>query len=135
MTSDPTTLWAAARLTELLPAHETPPKYGSHPWRQLPGNDPRRAAAIITAAELWRQYGDEEELLTWFKDASAPHIPPAQRLTIAELNARAKPKPPHQLRAAVGWPPVAIPGRPGWYRYLVNGRQVDHCRSQTREAA
>ncbi len=135
MTSDPTTLWAGARLAELIPTHEHAPKYGSPAWRGLPGSDPRRAAAIITAAEMWRRYGDEEELLTWFKEASAPHQPPAQRLTIAELNARALPRPAHQLRAVHGWPPIALPGRPGWCRCLVDGRQVDRPRHQMQGAA
>jgi hypothetical protein len=29
------------------------------------------------------------------------------------------------VQATLGWPPVAIPGRPGWYRSHVDGRQVD----------
>ncbi|PBC77595.1 hypothetical protein BX265_2346 [Streptomyces sp. TLI_235] len=31
----------------------------------------------------------------------------------------------HTVRASAGWPPIAIPGRPGWRRHLVDGRQVD----------
>lgn len=30
-----------------------------------------------------------------------------------------------EVRASPGWPPVAIPGSPGWYRHYVDGRQVD----------
>lgn len=135
MTSDPTALWAAARLAELMPTDSHAPAYGSPAWRDLPSSDPRRAAAIITAAEMWRRYGDEEALLTWFKEASAPHTPPAQRPTIAELNARAKPRPAHQVRAVPGWPPIAVPGRPGWCRCFVNGRQVDRPRQQLQGAA
>lgn len=32
---------------------------------------------------------------------------------------------PHEARATPGWPPVRIPGRPGWWRHLVEGQQVD----------
>ena len=27
--------------------------------------------------------------------------------------------------ATEGWPPVAIPGHPGWRRHLIDGQQVD----------
>lgn len=30
-----------------------------------------------------------------------------------------------QLRATPDWTPVAIPGRPGWWRHWVDGEQVD----------
>ncbi|MEV7154861.1 hypothetical protein AB0N77_09580 [Streptomyces misionensis] len=33
--------------------------------------------------------------------------------------------PPYEVTAAEGWPPVAIPGRPGWWRHLINEEQVD----------
>lgn len=36
-----------------------------------------------------------------------------------------------EVRATPGWPPVAIPGRPGWWRHHINGQQVD---LPTREA-
>lgn len=29
------------------------------------------------------------------------------------------------VTATPGWPPVAIPGQPGWYRHWINGQQVD----------
>lgn len=122
----PTALWASARVTELLGDDETPPpKYGTREWQQLPGTAPQKAAAVITAAEMWRRYGDEDELLGWFQEAVRPRASIADGRTLAELDALAKPKPPHQLRAAPGWPPVAIPGRPGWSRHLVDGQQVD----------
>lgn len=125
---DPVALWASARVTELLDGQDVTarlPKYGSTAWRQLAGDDPRRYAATITAAELWRRFGDEDELLAWFREAHHARPALASRKTLAELNQAAKPKPAHQLRAAPGWPPVAIPGRPGWSRHLVNGEQVD----------
>lgn len=33
--------------------------------------------------------------------------------------------PPHEVMATPAWPPVAIPGRPGWYRHYIDGCQVD----------
>ena len=35
--------------------------------------------------------------------------------TWAEQQAMRQPKPAHQLRATPGWPPIAIPGKPGQY--------------------
>lgn len=127
---DPVALWASARVTELLDGQDDPPRYGSAEWYQLPGNDPRKGAAVITAAEMWRQFGDEEELLDWFRAADRARAPLAGQKTLAELNELAKTKPAHQVRATDGWPPVAIPGRPGWYRHLVDGRQVDVQRTE-----
>ena len=31
-----------------------------------------------------------------------------------------------EIRATPAWTPVAIPGRPGWWRHWVDGQQVDH---------
>ncbi|MEV7600044.1 hypothetical protein AB0O91_21950 [Kitasatospora sp. NPDC089797] len=33
--------------------------------------------------------------------------------------------PAREPAASVAWPPVAIPGQPGWHRHMVNGQQVD----------
>ena len=129
---DAVALWASARVTELLGDSEGPaPKYGTAEWHRLAGNDPRKGAAVITAAEMWRRYGDEEDLLAWFRDASRARPPLASCKTLAELDALAKPKPTRPVQAADGWPPVAIPGRPGWYRHFVDGRQVDVQRTVT----
>lgn len=133
MSADTISLWASARLAELIDdkaARDGVPSYGTEAWQRLPGNDPRRAAAIIGAAEMWRKYGDEEALLTWFRESSAPHRPIAERKTIAELNALAKGRQTRPVQATQGWPPVAIPGQPGWYRHLVDGRQVDVQRTE-----
>jgi hypothetical protein len=46
-------------------------------------------------------------------------------MTTEEIRARAALGPVREVVATAGWPPVAIPGRPGWYRHLVDGRQVD----------
>jgi hypothetical protein len=31
----------------------------------------------------------------------------------------------YEIRATSGWPPVRIPGRPGWWRHCIDDRQVD----------
>lgn len=33
--------------------------------------------------------------------------------------------PQNAVRGTPGWPPVRIPGRPGWWRHYINGQQVD----------
>lgn len=33
--------------------------------------------------------------------------------------------PPRPIAATPRWPPIAIPGRPGWWRHCINGQQVD----------
>lgn len=128
MTGSPVALWASAQVTQLLDGQDPkvrPPKYGSTAWQRLRGDDPQKAAAVITAAELWRRFGDEEELLAWFRDASRARAPLASWKTLAELDEAARPKPAVPVQATAGWPPVAVPGRPGWSRHLVDGRQVD----------
>ncbi|MEU1497344.1 hypothetical protein [Streptomyces sp. NPDC005732] len=32
---------------------------------------------------------------------------------------------PYEVTATPDWPPVAIPGRPGWWRHCIDGQQVD----------
>ena len=32
---------------------------------------------------------------------------------------------PYEVTATPGWTPVAIPGRPGWWRHHIDGQQVD----------
>ncbi|GHF81904.1 hypothetical protein [Streptomyces thermodiastaticus] len=90
------------------------PKYGSRAWIALPPDDPRRLAGALEAAEMWRKYGDEEELVNWLKNLGIrPNF--VGHRTRAELDALAKPYPPHQLKATSGWPPIRIPGQPGKY--------------------
>ncbi len=126
---DPVALWASARVTELLEDQDAKvllPKYGSMAWRRLDSGDPRKAAATITAAEMWRRFGGEFDVEAWLQDGYGSREPLASRKTTAELDAAARPKPAHQLCAVAGWPPVAVPGRPGWWRhYGPAGEQVD----------
>lgn len=35
------------------------------------------------------------------------------------------PPEPYEVTATPDWPPVAIPGRPGWRRHYIDGQQVD----------
>lgn len=32
---------------------------------------------------------------------------------------------PYEVTATPDWPPVTIPGRPGWRRHHIDGQQVD----------
>ncbi|MGX9887359.1 hypothetical protein [Streptomyces sp. NPDC002276] len=121
---EPMALWASGTVTQLLDGQDDAPKYGSTAWRQLPEDDPRRVAGMITAAELWRRFGDEEELMAWFRDATRNRSSLASRRTLAELDTLAR-RAAVPVQATPGWPPVAVPGRPGYYRHLVDGQQVD----------
>lgn len=112
-------LWAEAKVYYLASVF---PRYGSPAWIALPPDDPRRLASALHAAEMWRKYGDEDNLLAWFRDASRPRPPLAEGRTRAELDEDAKPKPPHQLRTTPGWPPIRIPGQPGKYLTYTEGR-------------
>lgn len=107
-----TELWANAKIAW---AARDFPKYGSDAWRALTPDDPRRLAGALEASEMWRKYGDEEALIQWFREASQARPSIADRRIRAELDEAAKPKPPHQLRATAGWPPIAVPGKPGTY--------------------
>jgi hypothetical protein len=139
--TDAVALWAAAQVNAL-GVTDWPP-YGGPAWRALLFTDPRKAAAIFEAAEQWRQHRAEvdelDRLLTddpeeWWRrvtadaDAEARRVLPtlAKRPTAAEIRARASHRPPRPVTATAGWPPVAIPGRPGWYRHRgPNGEQTD----------
>ncbi|MEV5506282.1 DUF2742 domain-containing protein [Streptomyces orinoci] len=137
---DVTALWAEQQFTAL--EVTDPPEYGSPAWIRLRAEDPRRAAAIIEAAEHWRRHVQREhwldKLLTddperWFHvvtqdaDGYARTIAAslARRPTNEELAGRRQPVPVREVRATPGWPPIAIPGRPGWWWHCIDGRQVD----------
>ncbi|MFF7577531.1 hypothetical protein ACFZBE_21515 [Streptomyces sp. NPDC008061] len=103
-------LWAEAK--SLFYAKDFP-AYASEEWRELHPDDPRRLAGALDAAEMWRKYGDD--VTQWLRDAFAPRPPLSSGRSQAELDQAAKPKPAHQLQATPGWPPIAVPGRPGRY--------------------
>jgi hypothetical protein len=139
---DPAALWAADQVTAL--NADDAPAYGSPAWSALPSHDPRRTVALIMAAEQWRRHTAREAWLVhlaeedpdeWFRvvtadaDAQARRIAPAlaRQPTHAELTARRAVR--GQARAVVaspGWSPVAIPGRPDWWRHCgPRGEQLD----------
>lgn len=145
---DPIALWASAQVTAL--KVKKWPAYGSVAWRDLKPEDPRRVAAIIESAELWRRHTNRDQWLDSLDDADwyaevfgdarrvASHIITATRRIRRFKEAkdeRAKPRPAHALKATPGWPPVAIPGRPGWRRHLLDGQQVDRPDMQQENAA
>ncbi|MFE5534300.1 hypothetical protein ACFQ78_00950 [Streptomyces sp. NPDC056519] len=126
---------------------EDSPDYGSPAWSALHATDPRRAVAIITAAEQWRRQATREAWLDclldedperWFAYVTADAndyarsiaSDLARRSTQDELTARRDVRiPARHVVATPGWPPIAIPGRPGWVRSLTrHGRQLDHPR-------
>lgn len=143
--TDAVALWASSQVTALGVADA--PDYGSPAWSALHATDPRRAVAIITAAEQWRRRATREAWLAqlldedperWFAYVTADANDYARsivgglarRPTQDELRARRAVRArPHTVTATPGWPPIAIPGRPGWVRTLPrNGRQVDRPR-------
>lgn len=117
------------------------PTYGTPGWLRLDPSDPRTYAATLEAAELHRRAeADRQHLDTlmdadpvaWWREITADanayaarqgHIIAARRtaeeIRVARDNANNRP--PHQLRASSGWPPIAIPGRPG--HYLTPGQE------------
>lgn len=140
MAGDVTQLWAEQQFSAL--GVTEAPEYGSPAWVKLRADDPRRAAAVVEAAELWRRYRARETWLDqlleddpdrWFSivtaeaNAEAVRMAPAlaRGKTSAEIRAARRRRPAHRLAATPGWSPIAIPGRPGWWHHLLNGRQVD----------
>lgn len=140
--------WTARRLPP--PRVTSWPEYGSDAWYNMHPEHPAKRVAVLEAAERWRLQQLREQWLEELDDADwyAHVFGDARRVasqTIAATNRirsfkeakdeRAKPRPAHVLKATPGWPPVAIPGRPGWRRHLVNGRQADCPDMQQENAA
>lgn len=121
-----TEMWATARIAW---SDGNLPAYGSQEWAGLNPGNPRRLASALHAAEMWRRYGDEKALLAWFR-ATTNRGP----ITVFQ-GSQYRPAPARPVRATEGWPPVAIPGRPGWYRHLVDGEQTDIPVTTAREEA
>lgn len=127
--------WASDHVTRLLEGRDDPPAYGSQQWLDLPRSDPRSIAAVLIAAEQWRQHQAEQQRLdelldtdpdAWFAEQTADADDEAARTirllelsrqpTHAELAARRAQRPPaHVLCASPGWPPIRVPGEPGRY--------------------
>jgi hypothetical protein len=114
-----TALWADAKIAW---SSRDFPKYGSREWIALTPDDPRRLAGALEAAEMWRRFGDEEELVAWLKNLGrTPNL--IDTRSRAQLDEAARPKPAHQLQATAGWPPIAVPGQPGAYLTYTQQRQ------------
>lgn len=143
--TDAVALWASAQVTAL--GVEDCPDYGSPAWSALHATDPRRAVAILTAAEQWRRHATREAWLDhlldedpnrWFAYVTADANDYARsiagdlarRPTQDELAARRAVRVhPRTMAATPGWPPITIPGQPGWVRTLTHhGRPVDRPR-------
>lgn len=138
-------VWAENTVTNLLsgaPDGLVVPDYGTPSWARLDARNPLRSAAVITAAELWRRqetekarleelYGSDPE--AWFREITAKADAAAARLgrslasapTWEECRRRRAPRPTAPVRATPEWTPIGIPGRPGWWRHYLDGRQVD----------
>lgn len=151
--NDHTALWAEQQITTL--GVRAFPEYGSPAWLALRANDPRRAAAIIEAAEKWRRQQAREQWLDellerdpeqWYRHVTADANTEAKRVlraerlstrpTAVELARRRTYGEPRPVVATAEWTPVAIPGRPGWYRHHVgDGRQLDLPRPTRQETS
>ncbi|MCW2899178.1 MAG: hypothetical protein JWO67_1443 [Streptosporangiaceae bacterium] len=107
-----TALWAEAKILFLAKDF---PEYGSAAWRDLTPDSPRRLAAALEAAELWRRYVAEEDPLRWIAEATKPRPPLHTLPDRPTIEAARKPKPAHQLAATPGWPAIAVPGGGGRY--------------------
>ncbi|GAA2820554.1 hypothetical protein GCM10010441_51140 [Kitasatospora paracochleata] len=159
-----TARWAADRfLTVLRRIAPTPvldrwgqptgiPDYGSPDFARLAPDDPRREAALIAAAEAWRQECEQSpdriramvvaavsegtaERIVWEAERQAREEADWRRLvrevrswanhpTAAERSAariRQQETAARTPAASPGWPPVAVPGRPGWRRHVSPG--------------
>lgn len=88
------------------------PEYGSSPWLQLPADDPRVYVATLEAAELHRMHVNRI-----YADAhtQARNVLQAAAEGRDARTGTMRSRPPHQLTATPGWPPIQIPGRPGEY--------------------
>jgi hypothetical protein len=135
--------WVRRRL-DAFHAYRGPlPEYGSPEWAALRADDTAREASALEAAERWRtgrayqQWLDDllaDDPDTWFETVTRDANDQARRAaaqlarqpTHQELTAiRAQHQPPRDVQATPGWAPVAVPGRPGWWRHWINGEQHD----------
>lgn len=135
------TLWDRARAAYFEGGF---PSYGTIVWRGLPLDAPQRLAAVLDAAERWRLHVAEQARLdalmdedpeAWFREVTADANEQARRTlrrlrlssvpTATELAERRRPRPALPVEAGPGWTPIAVPGRPGWWRHHLHGRQID----------
>ncbi|WP_174566069.1 hypothetical protein [Streptomyces niveus] len=99
------------------------PRYGTQAWKDLEPEDPKRLAAALDYAEMWRKYG--ADIAADLDDAIRARPPISSGVPLAVLDAAARPYEPHELVPTPGWPPIAVPGKPGrylTYTYTEEGR-------------
>lgn len=160
-----TRAFVRAQLSVLEPdGQPTAIQFGSPEWVQLDPSDKQRTAALLRAALAWHDYcantaervvrqtssdieageaardawraeWDAEEAEEWKLLAryvrGLASVPTTQETKAIRASIR-----PREVQATPGWPPIALPGRRGWRRHLVNGQQVDlHDDAQMGEAA
>jgi len=131
------------------------PPYGSVDWLRLDPEDPRVYAGTLEAAELHRRAETARNRLDWLmehepvswwrevteeanREAARRARSIAARRTADEIRAaqaRATNRPAREVVATPGWPPIQIPGRPGWHRHLINGEQVDRPTNDAQESS
>lgn len=134
--------WTARRL-ESPPVPDSWPTYGTADWYALDTRDPRKRLALFEAAESWRLYQLRQAEDDWLLDndpdewnrrnleglraegaSTVRRLNIARERTRAELDAAAKPRPPHQLQATPGWPAIRVPGQPDKHLTYKEGRQA-----------
>lgn len=103
--------WSAERIRQAR-AHGPIPSFGSAEWDLLPAGDPRRWAAVIVAAECWRDH------------RSPQRIADALRQEIADENAALY----RRIRGA-SWD---VAGARGW---VAQSRRLTHAELQARRAS
>jgi hypothetical protein len=96
------------------------PPYGSVHWLRLNPQDPRVYAATLEAAELHRTH--IERIYTDAHRQAQEVIRTAAEAREAAARARTmRTRAPHKLTPTPGWPPIAIPGRPGEFLTMETG--------------
>jgi hypothetical protein len=113
--------WPDTTPPKTWPVYGTPEFYAADPF----GKEKR--FSVFEAAERWRLQGvalDQLDDADWYAYTFGDARRTAARLLAATnrlrsfreiRDERAKPRPAHVLRATPGWPPIAIPGKPGHY--------------------
>lgn len=154
-----TEAWHNEQITALgfNPHAYTGVELGTREWTALPTDSPERLAAVLIAARAWvRRNADMAEDVLYESELQAAigrehaldAVEPANELarqmahdlartpSFAERVAQWTTYPlVREVRATPDWTPVAIPGRPGWWRHCLDGRQVDLPTANATEAA
>lgn len=90
------------------------PPYGSVHWLRLDPRDPRVYVATLEAAELHRTH-IERIYVDAYRQARDVVRTAAEARAAAARARTMRTREPHKLTPTPGWPPIAVPGRPGAY--------------------